>query len=147
METSKSPAQIIAGALALFRGGERWNNFTLKGMRTIDEKQEETFCALGALSQAANGKVSYPKDGVLKEAADIVAGCVPRCRITDCESDVYYEKPQDSFGIPGWNDTRLAGPEGFAQIKKVFCKALKVALERERPRAAKRVRKLKKKAA
>lgn len=122
---TKTVTGIIAGALELFTRGPngeklrkaRWNNHSLS---SGDNDGNETYCALGALSQAANGLVSYSSEGNLGKAKDLVASCIPaRYNVAD-DGD-----------IPGWNDS-LSEKRGFTAIKRVFCKALKKSIELER---------------
>lgn len=136
----KSVSEIISGALELFtrgpRGGKlrkaRW--ITGDASQEIyDEKDEVTgysFCALGALSAAAEG-VEAARDsdfyGKLREAGDLVASCIPK-KYHDLDGDVSYDD------IPEWNDN-LSEKRGFVSIKRAFCKALKIAVAKERKRA------------
>jgi hypothetical protein len=131
--TNKSPAEIIAGAMKLFgTGGWRWNNHSLHAMKySGPHKGEDTYCALGALSMAATGECHYPANSsstAYKQAANLVA---ESAGLTNGNR------------IPNWNDN--LHHNSFGQVKQVFCKALKVALEREAP--AKRPRKTAKKRA
>lgn len=142
MKITKSPAEIIAGALAVFttgpRGGRarkaRWNNEDLQlgGIENGEPAGTETYCALGALSMAAKGDAKYNSTGALGVAADIVAECIPE----SIRNRGYIKNGKD---IPLWNDS-LSSSRGFTSIKRTFCKALKVAIERERPVARRKLK-------
>lgn len=114
-------AEIIAGALEIFEGGKRWNNTSLQ---ETNDAGIETYCALGALSMVAMGKVGYPEHSsatpAYKKAADLVASFVPRRYHLSWGDD-----------IPEWNDS-LSEASGFRSVEQVFCKALKAALSKER---------------
>lgn len=138
MRQEKSVSEIIAGALELMTRGPRGGK--LKKARWIvgSPKNEiygsdgETiigyeFCALGALSAAAEG-VERARDcgftGKLREAGELVAEHLPGDRRSDDYQDVM-----------GYNDD-LSEKRGFTAIKRVFCKALKTALDKEGKRGA-----------
>ena|SRR3990167_4722898 len=120
---AKTVAEVIAGAIQLFTRSNngvplhepKWNNHSLQ----IGDK----YCVLGALSKVAVGRTCYPNDvkatKEYKEAADLVASCVP---------EGY--KVKTGRGIPHWNDS-LSERTGFSSVKKVLCKALNKALKQE----------------
>jgi len=123
-KVKQSPAEIIAGALEIFDGGKNWIPGTL---HETDHEGNERYCAIGALSKAADGRCHYMYESDnddLTEAANIVTSCVPR--------KLYQEPyPNPDEAIPDWNDS-LSPKTGFRSIKRVFCKALKIALEQEK---------------
>lgn len=129
MKTDKSVTEIIAGALEIFtrgpNGGKlkkaRWNNSSL----FKNENGTETYCALGALSMSAYGKVAYPEiHDNYREAADLVASCVPE----------RYRLDGDGESIPTWNDNLKR--RGFRSVKRAFCKALKQSVKPPRRKRA-----------
>ena len=130
MQTNKSVTEIIAGALEIFtrgsRGGLRkkaaWNNYTLE--------DNETYCALGALSKSAVGHSNYSHKGNLGKAADLVASCIPE----SIRENRGIEVGED---IPEWNDN-LSATRGFVSIKRAFCKALKLSMKQEKGKRRKK---------
>ena len=137
MITSKSVSEIIAGALELMtRGpkGERLKKAAwIKGDAVIERAFDSEgnpiaykFCALGALSAAAEG-VEAARDegfyGTLEQAGNLVAEQIPE----------KYKDFGTYYDIPEWNDN-LSKKHGFRGIKRAFCKALKVALDKEQKR-------------
>lgn len=120
-QKAKTVADVIAGALKVFGpNGENWNNHSI---HSVTFEGRDTYCALGAINKAASGRANYCSSGVAREAADLVASCVPT---------EYMRYSQTSAYIPGWNDN-LSSVNGFRSIKSVFCKALKKAIAQEQP--------------
>lgn len=115
IEKLTKPSEIIAGAMKLFGAdGGGWNNHTLQGVRG----DKDTYCAIGGLQKVAFGKVvsSGGSSGACLKTEQLV-----RAEITGRYT---------GHSIPVWNDSRPSN--GFVQIKKVFCAALKTALAQER---------------
>lgn len=121
----KTVTQVLVEALNLMKGGH-WRYDDLEG---VNDRGEATYCAMGAISKVAEGRVrnvGYKDQKVADRAARLLASVikVPGGR-EQCGgvSDM----------IPTWNDRM----KSFRPIKAGFCRAIKKSLDLDHQRQQK----------
>lgn len=113
--------KVLVDALKLFGDGEGWSNGSLHERSNGQDK----YCAMGAISKAAEGKVRDVGRGekVADQAAKLLASTI---RAHSTYSYSSYIRLDVEERIPTWNDKE---GRGFRTIKEGFCRAIKKSME------------------
>lgn len=114
----REETRILIKALKLMEGGH-WSSSALED---FNERGEETYCAMGAISKVAEGKTrdvgsdTRITPRAADRAADILASVI---KVPGGRSE------STSSNIPEWNDHG----DDFRKIKRGFCRAIKKSME------------------